>query len=609
MVLVDFKGGATFAGMARLAHVAAVITNLQDDAGAGRPHARGALRRAEPAPGAAARRRQPRLRPRLRAGPPARRRRSPPLPNLLVVVDEFSELIAQQSEFVELFVQIGRLGRSLGLHLLLASQRLEEGKIRGLEAHLSYRIALRTFSAAESRAVLGVPDAYELPRRRGTAPARPTPSVLTRFRTAYVSGAYRAGGAGARRAAAGPTGACRSRPPTSRRGTRPRRPAPRDAAEDDPTRPTRADVMVADRGQRRRRAPGVAAAADRPPALDALLPRLADRPGRGLGRPLDAARALQVADRHVDLPFQQRRDVSWVDLVRGGGHVGRGRRAAVRQVDRAAHADRRSRAAPHPGRGAVLLPGLRRRRAARDGRTCRTSAVSPGARTPTRCAGWSPRWPRCSRTGSGGSAELGVDSMATYRRRARDGRRLARRPVRRRLPGGRRLGVLRSEFEELEAKIIARPPASWPTACTSCWPPTGGWTCGWACGTSSAPRRSCGSATRSTPRSTASWRPTCPTGPVAASARAGLHHLGGVPGSTAGRAPTAWPTAWPAWSPGSRTPGTGRPRRAVRLLPGRWTRRLRPAGAAPRARELCSGWRATGWARWRWTSTPSRGCC
>ena len=81
----------------------------------------------------------------------------PPLPSLVVVVDEFSELITQQESFVELFVQIGRLGRSLGLHLLLASQRLDEGKIRGLEAHLSYRIGLRTFSSADSRAVLGVP--------------------------------------------------------------------------------------------------------------------------------------------------------------------------------------------------------------------------------------------------------------------------------------------------------------------------------------------------------------------------------------------------------------------------------------------------------------------
>ena len=68
-----------------------------------------------------------------------------PLPALLIVVDEFSELLGQHPDFAELFVAVGRLGRSLGVHLLLASQRLEEGKLRGLDSHLSYRIGLRTF--------------------------------------------------------------------------------------------------------------------------------------------------------------------------------------------------------------------------------------------------------------------------------------------------------------------------------------------------------------------------------------------------------------------------------------------------------------------------------
>ena len=62
---------------------------------------------------------------------------------------------------------IGRLGRSLHIHLLLASQRLDEGKLRGLDSHLSYRIGLKTFSANESRTVLGVPDAYYLPGNPG----------------------------------------------------------------------------------------------------------------------------------------------------------------------------------------------------------------------------------------------------------------------------------------------------------------------------------------------------------------------------------------------------------------------------------------------------------
>src|SRR5207245_9212851 len=93
----------------------------------------------------------------------------PPLPYLVLMVDEFGELLTSKPDFIDLFVAVGRLGRSLGMHLLLCSQQLDEGRLRGLEGHLSYRIALRTFSAAESRTVLGVPDAYELPPIAGFA--------------------------------------------------------------------------------------------------------------------------------------------------------------------------------------------------------------------------------------------------------------------------------------------------------------------------------------------------------------------------------------------------------------------------------------------------------
>jgi DNA segregation ATPase FtsK/SpoIIIE, S-DNA-T family len=107
-----------------------------------------------------------------------------------VVVDEFSELLSQHPDFAELFVAIGRVGRSLGLHLLLASQRLDEGRLRGLETHLSYRICLKTFSANESRAVLGVPDAYHLPSAPGAAFLKTGSGELLRFHTAYVSTPY-----------------------------------------------------------------------------------------------------------------------------------------------------------------------------------------------------------------------------------------------------------------------------------------------------------------------------------------------------------------------------------------------------------------------------------
>ncbi|MGH3934450.1 MAG: type VII secretion protein EccCa, partial [Pseudonocardiaceae bacterium] len=138
LVLVDFKGGATFLGMEGAPHVAAVITNLADDLTQ--------VTRMQDALAGELNRRQELLR---TAGNFANvkdyeRARDngadlDPLPALFVVIDEFSELLAQKPEFIDLFVAIGRLGRSLQMHLLLASQRLEEGRLRGLESHLSYR--------------------------------------------------------------------------------------------------------------------------------------------------------------------------------------------------------------------------------------------------------------------------------------------------------------------------------------------------------------------------------------------------------------------------------------------------------------------------------------
>jgi S-DNA-T family DNA segregation ATPase FtsK/SpoIIIE len=113
-----------------------------------------------------------------------------PLPALFIMVDEFSELLSQKPDFAKLFVMIGRLGRSLHIHLLLASQRLEEGKLRGLDSHLSYRIGLKTYSAGESRSVLGVPDAYHLPNVPGSAFLKCDASEPIRFNTCYVSGEY-----------------------------------------------------------------------------------------------------------------------------------------------------------------------------------------------------------------------------------------------------------------------------------------------------------------------------------------------------------------------------------------------------------------------------------
>ena len=190
-VLVDFKGGATFNSLDGLPHTSAVITNLSDELGL--------VDRMKDAISGELNRRMELLRSAgnfasLRDYDQARALGAaelPTLPTLLIVVDEFSELLAAKPDFLDLFITMGRVGRSLGVHLLLASQRLEEGRLRGLDTYLSYRIGLKTFSVAESRIVLGVPDAFELPPAPGNGYLKFDTTGLVRFKSAYVSGPVR----------------------------------------------------------------------------------------------------------------------------------------------------------------------------------------------------------------------------------------------------------------------------------------------------------------------------------------------------------------------------------------------------------------------------------
>ncbi|EST23101.1 hypothetical protein N566_26145 [Streptomycetaceae bacterium MP113-05] len=329
-VLADFKGGATFAGMSQMPHVAAVITNLADDltlVDRMGDSIRGELNR-----------RQELLRDggnfanihdyeRARtAGAPL-----PPIASMVLVIDEFSELLTAKPDFIDMFIQIGRIGRSLGVHLLLASQRLEEGRLRGLETYLSYRVGLRTFSAGESRAALGVPDAYHLPSVPGSGYLKFGTDQMTRFKAAYVSGAYRVGS---------PDTAPRGPLPGNRRPVlftaapvpvphlapeqqTPTIPAPAQPLDDDALADTVLDVIV-------RRLEGQGSPAHQvwlPPLeesspLDELLPGLTTVEGRGLTQQ-DSSRLgrLVVPLGVVDKPFEQRREQLWRDFSGAAGHM------------------------------------------------------------------------------------------------------------------------------------------------------------------------------------------------------------------------------------------------------------------------------------------------
>jgi S-DNA-T family DNA segregation ATPase FtsK/SpoIIIE len=109
-----------------------------------------------------------------------------PLPYLLVVVDEYAELTTARPEFVELFRTIGRVGRSIGVHLLLASQRYAGHVMHELSTYFSYRLALRTFTEAQSQAVLGNADAYHLPATPGAGYLQ-AGADGRRFQAGYVS--------------------------------------------------------------------------------------------------------------------------------------------------------------------------------------------------------------------------------------------------------------------------------------------------------------------------------------------------------------------------------------------------------------------------------------
>lgn len=185
-VLVDFKGGASFADFAAMPHVAGIVTNLKSDLSL--------VDRVYKSLQGEQERRQRMLR---EAGNlakikeyQAKWRANPgtmePMPHLMIIVDEFAELISSRADFLDLFVGIGRVGRSLGMHLLLATQRLEEGRLKGLETYLSYRLCLRTFSAAESNIALGTPDAFYLPSAPGVGYCK-FETNITLFKTALIS--------------------------------------------------------------------------------------------------------------------------------------------------------------------------------------------------------------------------------------------------------------------------------------------------------------------------------------------------------------------------------------------------------------------------------------
>ncbi len=178
IALIDYKGGASFGACADLPHVVGQVTDLDPSlAGRALSGLRAELRSRERALAAAGVSDLAALRA-LRADLPG----GPPVPpRLLVVVDEFRALTEDLPTFVPGLLRLAAQGRSLGIHLVLATQRPAGAVGPDLRANLAVRIALRVTDAADSLDVIDVPDAARIPAglpgramlRRGAGPVEP----------------------------------------------------------------------------------------------------------------------------------------------------------------------------------------------------------------------------------------------------------------------------------------------------------------------------------------------------------------------------------------------------------------------------------------------------
>ncbi len=190
-MLIDYKGGSAFDVCAQLPHTVGLVTDLDAELG------ERALRCLEA---------ELRYRERLLRGAGADDLRAylrlpaatqTPLPRLVVVIDEFATLAAELPEFMEALVGVAQRGRSLGVHLLLATQRPSGAVKENIRANTNLRIALRVQDEMDSTDVIGTPDAARIGRDQpGRAFVRLGPSEVEPIQTALVTGVSRHDGGG-----------------------------------------------------------------------------------------------------------------------------------------------------------------------------------------------------------------------------------------------------------------------------------------------------------------------------------------------------------------------------------------------------------------------------
>ncbi|NYF11326.1 S-DNA-T family DNA segregation ATPase FtsK/SpoIIIE [Leifsonia sp. AK011] len=180
-LFVDYKGGSAFADCVNLPHCVGLVTDLS-------PHL---VRRALTSLKAELRYREHLFnRKKVKDLIEFEKTGDPEAPPALVlVIDEFAALAKEVPEFVDGVVDIAQRGRSLGIHLIMATQR-PAGVIKdNLRANTNLRIALRMADESDSMDVVGdkVAAGFD-PGIPGRAIAKTGPGRLTSFQSAYAGG-------------------------------------------------------------------------------------------------------------------------------------------------------------------------------------------------------------------------------------------------------------------------------------------------------------------------------------------------------------------------------------------------------------------------------------
>ncbi|MER5973402.1 FtsK/SpoIIIE domain-containing protein [Streptomyces sp. NPDC002055] len=184
-VLVDYKGGSAFKDCVKLPHTVGMVTDLDAHL----------VERALESLGAELKRREHIL-----AAADAKDiedyqdlvRRDPshaPVPRLLIVIDEFASMVRDLPDFVTGLVNIAQRGRSLGIHLLLATQRPSGVVSPEIRANTNLRIALRVTDGGESADVIDSPEAGNISKNTpGRAYVRTGAASLIPFQSGRVGG-------------------------------------------------------------------------------------------------------------------------------------------------------------------------------------------------------------------------------------------------------------------------------------------------------------------------------------------------------------------------------------------------------------------------------------